>query len=363
MSISENIKNNRKKAGYTQETLAEKLNVSVSAVSQWESGKTIPDISIIPTLCHLFQISSDVLLDINLQENNQEIVNILSEANKFSSRAKFEEAEKILSKGLLRFPNSYPIMSALMYVYYNIYMQCGEEKKKQYEDALMSLCNQIIDGCTDGEFRAGAIQILCFIYADKKDYAKAKDLAYKMPPMACCRETLLSIVTTGEEKIHHRKSEILVLLQRLCVILDTTGINSNNRDCEYSFDEQACLREKVISLIQLMFEEGDFGFFNCMFSSVCALQAKYYAAKKDAEKALEYLEKAKNHAIAFLNYSANEKYTSLILRDEKYGDYSTNSEQKVTEWVLEIAMKNEFDFLKNDAKYQELIEKLKLESV
>ena len=166
MSISENIKNNRKKAGYTQETLAEKLNVSVSAVSQWESGKTIPDISIIPTLCHLFQISSDVLLDINLQENNQEIVNILSEANKFSSRAKFEEAEKILSKGLLRFPNSYPIMSALMYVYYNIYMQCGEEKKKQYENALMSLCNQIIDGCTDGEFRAGAIQILCFIYAD-----------------------------------------------------------------------------------------------------------------------------------------------------------------------------------------------------
>ncbi len=68
MSISENIKNNRKKAGYTQETLAEKLNVSVSAVSQWESGKTIPDISIIPTLCHLFQISSDVLLDINCRK-------------------------------------------------------------------------------------------------------------------------------------------------------------------------------------------------------------------------------------------------------------------------------------------------------
>lgn len=363
MSISENIKNNRKKAGYTQETLAEKLNVSVSAVSQWESGKTIPDISIIPTLCHLFQISSDVLLDINLQENNQEIVNILSEANKFSSRAKFEEAEKILSKGLLRFPNSYPIMSALMYVYYNIYMQCGEEKKKQYEDALMSLCNHIIDGCIDGEFRAGAIQILCLLYAEKKDYAKAKDMAYKMPPMACCRETLLSIVTTGKEQSHYRKSEVFPLLQRLCVILHTAGMDSNNRECEYSFDEQACLREKVISLIQLMFEDGDFGFFNCMFSSVCALQAKYYAVKKDAEKALEYLEKAKNHAIAFQNYSPSEKYTSLILRDEKYGDYSTNSEQKVTEWVLEIAMKKEFDFLKNDAKYQELIEKLKLESV
>lgn len=41
MSISENIKNNRKKAGYTQETLAEKLNVSVSAVSQWESGGSL----------------------------------------------------------------------------------------------------------------------------------------------------------------------------------------------------------------------------------------------------------------------------------------------------------------------------------
>ena len=58
-----------------------------------------------------------------------------------------------------------------------------------------------------------------------------------------------------------------------------------------------------------------------------------------------------------------EKYTSTKTGVRPTTIRSTNSEQKVTEWVLEIAMKNEFDFLKNDAKYQELIEKLKLESV
>ena len=67
MDIGKNIKRYRQEFNMTQEKLAELLNISVSAVSQWESEKTIPDISLIPTLCSLFHVSSDVLLGINIQ--------------------------------------------------------------------------------------------------------------------------------------------------------------------------------------------------------------------------------------------------------------------------------------------------------
>ena len=45
MSIEfNNLKLFRKQNGFTQEEVAEKLNVSRQAVAKWESGETVPDI-------------------------------------------------------------------------------------------------------------------------------------------------------------------------------------------------------------------------------------------------------------------------------------------------------------------------------
>lgn len=43
MNFAEKILNLRTEYGYSQETLAEKLNVSRQAVSKWESGATLPE--------------------------------------------------------------------------------------------------------------------------------------------------------------------------------------------------------------------------------------------------------------------------------------------------------------------------------
>ena len=42
--INENLKSLRKINQYTQEELAEKLNVSRQSIAKWESGESIPDI-------------------------------------------------------------------------------------------------------------------------------------------------------------------------------------------------------------------------------------------------------------------------------------------------------------------------------
>jgi transcriptional regulator with XRE-family HTH domain len=52
----------RKEHGLTQEQLAERLDVTGQAVSKWEKGGALPDISLLPVLGRLFDVSIDQLL-------------------------------------------------------------------------------------------------------------------------------------------------------------------------------------------------------------------------------------------------------------------------------------------------------------
>ncbi|MBQ7411604.1 MAG: helix-turn-helix transcriptional regulator, partial [Clostridia bacterium] len=107
MSIGEKIRDLRKSKNMTQEDLAECLNVTISAVSQWEIGKTMPDITMIPIICNVFDVSSDKLLEIDLTKKNIEIENVRTEAGKYYTRGFVLEGKEILKQGLLRFPNNY----------------------------------------------------------------------------------------------------------------------------------------------------------------------------------------------------------------------------------------------------------------
>ena len=52
----------RKEAGYTQAVLGEKLGVTDRAVSKWETGKSLPDPSLMLPLCQLLGITVNELL-------------------------------------------------------------------------------------------------------------------------------------------------------------------------------------------------------------------------------------------------------------------------------------------------------------
>ena len=56
------IKDIRKEKGLTQEQLAEKLGVSQKSVSRWETGKTMPDYSLLPVICEVLEINVAELL-------------------------------------------------------------------------------------------------------------------------------------------------------------------------------------------------------------------------------------------------------------------------------------------------------------
>lgn len=61
-TIGKRIAAHRKRLGMTQEQLADKLGITAQAVSKWENYQSCPDITAIPLLADIFQISTDVLL-------------------------------------------------------------------------------------------------------------------------------------------------------------------------------------------------------------------------------------------------------------------------------------------------------------
>lgn len=59
-----NIRTLRKKHGLTQAELAQKLHVHQTAVSQWEKGRTVPDIEQIKELSNIFEVPLECIADV-----------------------------------------------------------------------------------------------------------------------------------------------------------------------------------------------------------------------------------------------------------------------------------------------------------
>lgn len=72
MNIGEKLLNLRKKAGLSQESVADKLNVTRQTVSNWELNQTKPDLEQAASICKLYNISLDELI-------NNDVQNILTE--------------------------------------------------------------------------------------------------------------------------------------------------------------------------------------------------------------------------------------------------------------------------------------------
>ena len=77
MNLGNNLFQARKKAGLSQEDVAEKLGVSRQTISKWETDETVPDIYQSKKLAKLYHLSLDELIefDVDLKEIEDVIKN------------------------------------------------------------------------------------------------------------------------------------------------------------------------------------------------------------------------------------------------------------------------------------------------
>lgn len=80
--FAENLKKIRKDKGYTQEILAEKLNVVRQTVSKWEKGLSLPEVDMLSKIANVLETDVNILLDGQITTTDQsEIVKQLAKIN------------------------------------------------------------------------------------------------------------------------------------------------------------------------------------------------------------------------------------------------------------------------------------------
>lgn len=97
MILADKITEERKRNGWSQEELAEKLGVSRQAVSKWESAGSVPDLQRVIQLADLFGVSTDYLLKDDMELNGTDVYTLNgAEEVKSIRRVSMEEANEFL---------------------------------------------------------------------------------------------------------------------------------------------------------------------------------------------------------------------------------------------------------------------------
>lgn len=104
MGLAEMIAKLRKKCGFSQEELGEKLDVSRQAVSKWESGQAVPELEKLKEMCRIFEVSMDELLGGEKQENPEK--EAPAETDKGLSS---EEVAAIVRTEIAKIPQPQPV--------------------------------------------------------------------------------------------------------------------------------------------------------------------------------------------------------------------------------------------------------------
>ncbi len=162
MSIGSTIKRLRRECDMTQEQLAEHLGITANAVSQWERDCTAPDISQLPILSNLFEITIDELLENDEASKKEDIEKFFRIIREELPNDAMEDRLRIGKEYLAKYPRNYDIIHEVCWIIY----YSDSKLRNENMPLLRSLCEKIIAECTLQTYRESAIQLMCTLGND-----------------------------------------------------------------------------------------------------------------------------------------------------------------------------------------------------
>lgn len=368
MRIGETIKKLRKQKDMTQEQLAEYLNISPQAVSRWEINTSLPDITLIPMLANIFDVTSDILLGIDIDSKEKRIDKIISDAWHHDTTGHRGEALQMVRDALKEYPNSHKLKSALTsFIHWNTNPELikTEEEKAKYaaaQNEIITIGEIILAECTDDEIRHKVITNMCMAYVNKKENEKAQALAEKLPTSGDSREHLLSFILKGTKLHQHLQREIMSGLDKMAQSFHNLHKPLDDGSNPYTPDEQIVMLKKFLEIYQIVFEDGDYGFSHMRLGNFHNSLTKLYLTKGDTESALKHLELAAKHTIEFdvhrNSFKFYKEFTSLLFRGNSTAQTINLPHSSSYIMIERINNKDEFNFIRNHEKVIEIIAEL-----
>jgi len=198
------IRSLRKEKNISQEVLAQALNISYQAVSKWENGAALPDITLIPPMAAYFGVTTDELLSFDRSAIDAEVKRIADQAFEYREKDP-ARSRSILEAGLARYPDNDVLMNNLLYT-----MDYTHEP-----DATIGLASRLAAKTADIEVRYDALRFLAYAYHAKGEEQAAVDALEQVPELYFTKLSEMAFVTTGQRKLEAAEKQKWISFETL----------------------------------------------------------------------------------------------------------------------------------------------------
>ena len=360
MSIGTTIKRLRRERSITQEQLAEYLGISTGAVSQWECDRTAPDITQLPLLANIFDVSADELLEIDGKKKSEIIQTFLCEYDKLSNKGDMMSRFNLTKELYAKYPNDYNVVEKYVLGLFNDPNYPEEPLGETvHKTELYKLCENILENCTTQKIRYTAMSILSVLYINDGLSEKAKEICDEFP------ESIYDTVSEqyeqmycrcdGEKYVEFIKKNLRYTAEHLVNKIRNFGTFAITNT-----EDKIRAYKKCIALIDLIYDDGDYGFSCYHVGHIHCLLATLYHNMKDTENAVLHLEKGLYYSNEYDELPAEVKHTSLLVKDDVEDLSEVYNGTQMNRVSYEI---NEFiKIIGDDASIQPYIELLRMYS-
>ena len=298
ITLSENIRKFRKERRLTQEQLAEVMGVTTGAVHKWESGLSVPDITLIVELADFFNTSMDVLLGYKMKDNHiDSTIWRMDEMCRNTDREALSEAEKLLKK----YPNSFKAVHACAGIYSFFGVGSGKESECRRSLELFEQARLLIDQNTDPRISEETILgRMSMVYSLIGEYDKAVEILKNHNPNGMFSDDVglimaLNLNKTKEAAPFLVEGMILGFGTLLNSILGYTAVLCS----ENKFSVAKKLVGLGVNLMEGLYGDDNISFADKEYSMVYILLAYTSLKMGDRKEAEEMIKKAVYHTKRF----------------------------------------------------------------
>lgn len=296
-TIGQNIHDARKKAGYTQDILANMLGVSAGAVSKWERGHSYPDITLLAPLARSLHISLDILLSYQISLRVEDVHKIKQQMIEHFISDGYEKTENSIQDILHEYPLDMYLKLAMVSVLFMHLPYIGDDEHKIKEKIIVmkTIVKEVLSS-NASELHQQASYIYVMLAMELEEYDECEEMLVQMKSSSIDIQSLFLNLYTAQQK--HNEMETIaqqILLDGLSKMTSALTImakvSENDQTLKYLHDCDA------------LYETYQFSYHQ---SKLCL--TKYFIQMKQYDQAAHAYLKYIESIISFPNHHEQHPY-------------------------------------------------------
>lgn len=358
-SIGNNIKSIRKKIGLTQEELALQIGVTPQAISRWENGTGLPDVSLIVPLAKALSVSTDKLFGVEENKLDDNLyIQCVNQVEKIKAEAEnVQEAALATVQYMLRKvyedPDNeiYSVFYVEQVANLSIYVDFHKfalDKWPEYRELAIKYGSNAIRFSNSREWIERAHFALAWIYIHDRNYAYAREHIDQLPSVASNRlqESILAQLASFESGVGAMKDVLIHNLQNFVRAINKENMYAMQDYCWHDPLEAVAHAEWSLGVIDA-FSKNKYmipycrGFERDIYKYLIFADVHMYRFEDAAKHFEELKERMEFHYNFYQELLADdEEKTKFCDRDIRYmeeytREFIAEKQQEVIDLVLE----------------------------